>query len=168
MDLIVILHELQGGDRTHFPELYEATKRPVFYNILAITKDHGLAEDILQETFIRFLQNPPNTNNENKLLGYLMRVSKNLALDLMEKRSRMDEIPEGTDLPSVDVHRIDEEILVGQIKKILNEKEFQVFILHVLGNQTFEEIHKTLKRPLGTILWSYNEAIKKLRKEMRL
>lgn len=166
MDLLTILHELKEGNQTHFPELYEATKRPVFYNILSLIPDYGIAEDLLQETFIRFLEHLPSVRQENKILGFLMRVSKNLALDFLKKRDRMKEIECEESIPSSDRTRIDERILIERIQASLSEKEFRIFVLRVLGERTFEEIRRIVNKPLGTVLWIYNESIKKLRKEL--
>ena len=49
---------------------------------------------------------------------------------------------------------------------IKKDKEFEIFVLHAVNDYTFEEIAKLKHRPLGTILWSYNNAIKKIQKEL--
>ena len=53
------------------------------------------------------------------------------------------------------------------MKKILSDVELQVVVLHVLNDMTHKEISEILKKPLGTITWTYNNAIKKLRKGMK-
>ena len=39
----------------------------------------------------------------------------------------------------------------------------EVVTLHVINDLKFKEIAKIMKKPLGTVLWIYNKAIKKLR-----
>ena len=63
-------------------------------------------------------------------------------------------------------NRITNNSLLNRIKEILKDKEFEIFVLHAVNDYTFEEIAKLKHRPLGTILWSYNNAIKKIQKEL--
>ena len=35
--------------------------------------------------------------------------------------------------------------------------------MHIVGEMKFKEISKVMNKPLGTVLWIYNRAIKKLR-----
>ena len=48
----------------------------------------------------------------------------------------------------------------------LNEKEREIVILHMIDNLKFKEIAKMKDKPLGTILWLYNKAIKKLKRKV--
>ena len=50
-------------------------------------------------------------------------------------------------------------------KELLRPKEFEIVYLHLIEDLKFEDISKHINKPLGTVLWSYNNSIKKLRKE---
>ena len=52
--------------------------------------------------------------------------------------------------------------LLKVVKDTLEEKECEVFLLHVLGEYTFQEISKMLDIPIGTLTWTYQESRKKL------
>ena len=52
------------------------------------------------------------------------------------------------------------------VQGILKDKEFEIFVLHVMNEMSFQEIAEWKKRPLGTILWSYSNSLKKIRKEI--
>ena len=56
--------------------------------------------------------------------------------------------------------------LLDKIKNILSKKEYEVFILHILGEYSFKEISEIKKIPLGTLTWTYQEARKKLEIEL--
>lgn len=160
---------LKRGEMEYFNDFYELVKTKIFYNIYALTKDYSLSEDLLQDTFVKFLKNIKSIKNEDSILGYLVLLSKNLTLDYFKKYNRVREINElNDDLSSKDEDNIDQNILLEKIKKILKDKEFEIFVLHALNDMTFEEISKLLKRPVGTILWSYNNSIKKIKKEVKL
>lgn len=168
MDLQEIFQQLKNGDRSNFATFYEQSKRQVFYNILSLTKNYALAEDLLQDTYVHFLQNLDKIKDGTKAMGYLFTISKNLTLDYFKKNNRMGELEFEDQVPSVDSQsRLNEELLLDRIKNILNDKEFRIFVLHVLDELTFEEIRKIVNKPLGTVLWSYNNSIKKIRKEIQ-
>ncbi|MGN1295991.1 MAG: RNA polymerase sigma factor [Bacilli bacterium] len=168
MELHDIFLQLKKGDFSKFDEFYECSKKVIFYNILSYCKNYDLSEDLLQETYVKFLSKIDKIDDEVNVLGYLMTTSKNIVLDFFKKNNKILYQDEEIIIPSNDPHQVDEIELVEKIKKILNQKEFLIFILHVLDDMTFEEIKKIVNKPLGTVLWSYNNAIKKIRKEMEV
>lgn len=157
--------KLKEGDFSSFNQFYEKTKKKVFYNIYAILKDEGLSEDALQETYIRFLEKISSLDDNKNVLGFLFVISRNIALDFVRKRKK--EVP----LDSVDdvkdhsnPYSIEEDEIFKKMKKLLNKREFEIVVLHVIDEMTHKEISKLKHWPLGTITWAYQNAIKKLQK----
>ena len=155
---------LKRGDQTHFNWFYENSKKQLFYNILSYTKNYELSEDLLQETYVKFLTNIKNIDDKVNVLGYLMVMSKNITLDYFKKNNRIETLNE-EDI-SFEDNKIHETMLVSKIKEILNDIEFKILILHILRELTFNEIKDIVKKPLGTVLWIYNKSLKKVRKEL--
>lgn len=71
-DLYELLIKYKKGDKQCFHVFYENLKKPVFYNIYSILKNKEASEDILQETFIKLLENIDKINSQDSILGYLM------------------------------------------------------------------------------------------------
>ena len=164
MSLNEVFLELKRGDQSHFNWFYENSKKQLFYNILSYTKNYELSEDLLQETYVKFLTNIKNIDDKVNVLGYLMVMSKNITLDYFKKNNRIETLYE-EDF-SFEDNKIHETMLVSTIKEILNDIEFKILILHILGELTFNEIKDIVKKPLGTVLWIYNKSLKKVRKEL--
>ena len=164
MSLNEVFLELKRGDQSHFNWFYENSKKQLFYNILSYTKNYELSEDLLQETYVKFLTNIKNIDDKVNVLGYLMVMSKNITLDYFKKNNRILTLNE-EDI-SFEDNKIHETMLVLKIKEILNDIEFKILILHILGELTFNEIKDIVKKPLGTVLWIYNKSLKKVRKEL--
>lgn len=160
--------QFKKGNFDLFDDFYEQVKRPCFYNIYSFVKNHDLSEDLLQETFVRFLKSINSIDENENVLGYLILISRNITLDYIKKHGRVRELYEHEEVVSKDDNDIDKTILLDKVREILKKDQLEIFTLHVLSDLTFEEIAKILKRPLGTVLWSYNSAIKKLRKEIKL
>ena len=160
--------QFKKGNFDLFDDFYEQVKRPCFYNIYSLVKNHDLSEDLLQETFVRFLKSINSIDENENVLGYLILISRNITLDYIKKHGRVRELYEHEEVASKDDNDIDKTILLDKVREILKKDQLEIFTLHVLSDLTFEEIATILKRPLGTVLWSYNSAIKKLRKEIKL
>ena len=52
-------------------------------------------------------------------------------------------------------------------KNHLNDFELQVVILYSVYGYKHREIANALNKPLGSVLWTYNNAIKKLQKVLK-
>ena len=52
-----IIIELKNNNMDVFDEFYELTKRQVYVSILSIIKNKAISDDIMQETYLRFLNN---------------------------------------------------------------------------------------------------------------
>ena len=164
-----LISEFKKGNQGVFDEFFNLTKNQVFYNIFSIVKNAENSEDILQETYVKFLLNLDQIDENSSILGYLMVISRNLSLDFLKKHKKLVVPQDGEVIVSTnDENSIDSNTIIECAKKILKEKEFRIFILHTLNEMTFEEISSEVKRPLGTVIWSYNNAIKKIRKDLKL
>jgi RNA polymerase sigma-70 factor, ECF subfamily len=47
--------------------------------------------------------------------------------------------------------------------EMLNQDQRSVVLLKIVDNMKFKEIAKVLDKPLGTVLWIYQEALKVLK-----
>lgn len=165
-DLQTCVRQFKNHDHQQFETFYHLTKKAVFYSIIAIVKDENLVEDIMQETYLKFLKNIHYVKENGNIQAYLNQMARHLAIDLYHQRKKtvyddafidMQQEPVAEDPP-------DDTILLLLDHLDPNEKE--VIIQHVINELKFREIAELLKKPLGTILWIYNKGIKKLRKEV--
>ena len=159
------LEKFLNGDLNLFHEFYESTKHQVFYNILAVVQNNENAEEILQDTYIKFLEKLSKLKIKDNPLGYLFKISRNLSLDFIRKNKheRHIEFEESNYEHSVQEETKHHNIL-EEAKKLLDEQEYEIVIMHAVNGHTHKEISQIIRKPIGTITWAYNNAIKKLRK----
>ena len=132
-----------------------------------------LAKDICQEVFLKLIDRPPTTLQNDNLGPWLFRVSHNLAIDIIRRRKfelTGEQLPEVTSsqrspLSSLS-HQNDTEILRNLIAGLPDEFR-QVVELRIYGEMAFKEIAETLGIPQGTALWRMHEAINQLRSMWR-
>ena len=77
-----------------FRTFYELTARPVRVYLARMTGDDRLADDLLQETYYRFLRVTTPFDNDEHRKNYLFRIATNLVHD--HRRKPFMEIPADT------------------------------------------------------------------------
>ena len=57
MNIDDIVEEFREANYNHFDEFYNQTKKNVFFSIAAIVIDNSVIDDLMQDTYIKFLEN---------------------------------------------------------------------------------------------------------------
>lgn len=159
-----IIKEFRVGNYDSFDEFYHQTNKQLYVFIYDIIRNRQSSEDLLQETYMRFLNHIDKYKKNTNYFNFLVTIARNLAINEYHKQKRMvydeeyiysvkEESP--TDVPDL-----------FYLLDYLNEKEREIVILHMIDNLKFKEIAKMKDKPLGTILWLYNKAIKKLKRKV--
>ena len=100
-------------------------------------------------------------------MGYLFKISYNLSKDFYRKKSKEIAFEDNQEENIKSEFQYDESLdIIQKIREILNKKEFQIYIMKVLHDYSHQEIAIILNKPIGTITWCYQQAIKKLKKGM--
>ena len=88
-------------DEESFRVFYERTARPVWAYLSRMTGEPRLADDLLQETYYRFLRARVAHESEAHRRNYLFRIATNLVRDL-RRRPRVDDVPIGSGRDAID------------------------------------------------------------------
>lgn len=163
----IYIKEFKEGNTNNFNFFYEETKKAIFYNILSFVKNRDIAEDLLQDTYVKFLLNVKRIKNSTSILGYLMQISKNISLDYLKKKKEYQYEEKDINIHN-DQKEIDKAIILDKVRKFLKEDEYNILLYHLLDEMKFEAIAKEFNMPLGTVLYKYNKTLEKIRKELAL
>ncbi len=71
-----------------FDEAFTAHHRAVYRYACALTRDETLAEDVVQEVFIRLHEHLYEAQKDGLLLGWLLRVTANVARNTIRRHNR--------------------------------------------------------------------------------
>ena len=80
-------------DEDTFRAFYDRTARQVWAYLARITGDRSLADDLLQETYYRFLRAERAFANEAHRRNYLFRIATNLAHDRHRRAHGVVNVP---------------------------------------------------------------------------
>jgi len=90
-----------GMDEATFNAFYGRTARPLRGYLLRCLGDPALADDLVQETYLRLLRSDLETDDETYRRNYLFRIATNLVRDHFRKRRPERPLPkEGRATPS--------------------------------------------------------------------
>lgn len=160
-------HELvarvAAGDPAAFGTLYDRHAQTVFAIGLSLLHDASAAEDLRQETFLRFwLQARSYRAERGAFPAWLYRIARNLALDQLRRQSRLHAvaldrtaqsdlaIDARQDIECIAVSRIQCEIALAAMDR-LPATQRQAVELAYLGGWSHQRIATALGEPLGTV-----------------
>lgn len=85
---IALVSRLRTGDSTAFDEIYFAFNRRLLSFLTRLTKNRSVAEDLLEETWLRLASGREGLNDETRLGPWLFTVARNLYLSHCRSRVR--------------------------------------------------------------------------------
>src|SRR3954452_16847753 len=74
----VLVARLSAGDTAAFDELFDAYRPRVFAFLLRMTRSRALAEDLLDDTWLRLVRHAPRLLPETRLGPWLFTVARHL------------------------------------------------------------------------------------------
>ena len=162
-ELDTLLRRIGGGDRAALAALYKAYRMPVYYYALRLTGNPQKAEDVMQETFLAILRGSRVYADRGRAAAWIYTIARNKAMDLFRKEAKETPLSFAESLAAPPF----EENGYPQMLEALNEKERDIVILRVLCGFTLTEIARDKNLPKGSVFWSYNNAMKKLKKYLK-
>jgi len=133
-------------------------------------RDRTLAEDITQETFIRFFESK-DYHSIGKEMAYLYTIARNLCIDSFRKQkdemiedlpAKIQEMPESRDK----VESIVDRVSIEQALDRLTADEREAVVLRFSGELSVEDIAKSMDISRFAVRRRILSALEKLRKEM--
>lgn len=145
-----------------FNTIYNKYSYLVFYISFKIVRSNEDAKDITNETFLKFYKEKQNIKHYEKIKYYLVTISKNLSLNLIEKRKR-EKLEEESNFVS-ETKRDYFWDYIEKFKGFLDESEIDIVVYHILYDFTFKEISKFNGVSVDSISSKYKRIIDKIRK----
>jgi RNA polymerase sigma-70 factor (ECF subfamily) len=146
-----IVAQAQRGDKEAFGVIFEQHHRFIYKFIYAMLGDHGLAEELTQETFLGAYKNLHSLRSEAALKTWLCSIAKNTVYKSFRSRRKegkqSEEEVETLDLVDYKNPLPDEKIInqelntrIGAALANLDEDKRVVFILKEIQQLSYNEI----------------------------
>jgi RNA polymerase sigma-70 factor (ECF subfamily) len=156
------------GDNEAFNILYRNYYNQVYYSAYAVIKDHFLAQDIVQETFMKVFRHLHALKEEGKKGAWLNVISRNTAIDFYRKRLGCLEISDDNiEINSIAVEEdMDKYIEMKTVRELLFSLEPQhrqsLLLIYEYG-LTYEQLASYQNTTVSAVKSKLHRAKKKLR-----
>jgi len=116
-----LLYELSQGNELAFTKLYNEYKNVVFSTALKITKSRMLAEEVVQDVFLKIWQNHENLAEITNIENYLFIISRNHIFDIIKKIARDTSLVVDSNYKNTSTNDTEDAIKDDQYNIILNQ-----------------------------------------------
>jgi RNA polymerase sigma-70 factor (ECF subfamily) len=171
-----LVARLQRRDPQALAELYDRYGRLVYSLIVRVVRDGAIAEDLVQETFLRVWNRVHGFDGDKGSIGpWLLAVARNRAIDYLRSASGRERNAvefEETDHPALytdmekDILASDRARAVKAALDKLPPNHRQVIELAYFEGLTQTEMAERMSQPLGTVKTWVRSALKTLRDEL--
>lgn len=165
-----LIARIKQQDKEAFAKLYDNYSGALFGVILRVVQKESVAEDVLQEAFVKIWKNFKRyDSSKGRLFTWMLNIAKNTAIDKLRSKSYKQEIQVAGD----DVYVLDKNShyetntdIIGLRENVAKLKpEYKAVIdLTYFGGYTHEEAAEELDLPLGTVKSRIRIAIRELKK----
>lgn len=147
-----------SGDHGAFRALYDLTSARLFAICLRIARDRGLAEDILQDAYVRIWERSRQFEpTRGGAMNWMIAVSRNHAIDVIRTRGRQATVPD-TELPDIpDVAAMPSMEAAASAPALwrclatLDEGARRAIVHAYRDGLTYKELSTLLEAPVGTV-----------------
>lgn len=166
-DADVLMTRVRKRDADAFEALYDLYHRLV-YGVAARMLDEGTAADDVTQTVFLKVWNSPELYRGGNFAAWLVRVTRNRALDALRGRSQRahaelpEALPETESIEETAFARLDAQ-RVRQALAALPPEQREPIELGFFGGVTHVEIARRLQTPLGTIKTRIRSGLQRLR-----
>lgn len=159
-------------EEEHFKAVFKKHSKVLRNYIYYKSGDNHLAEDIVQEAFIKLWHNCSSIPFENALF-FLKRVSKNLLLNtikhkkvVLHYKSKKSNEEHSIESPDFVLEEKEFALKVKKVIESLPEKEREVFLLNRIDKMKYKEIAELMDVSVKTIEKRMNKALVIIRKHI--
>jgi len=158
-NLKLLVQQLQQGNEQAFTFLYDKYSKQLYRNILRLTKDEDIAEELLQDLFLKIWESRENINPEKSFKSFLYKVAENLVYAHFRKIAKDNRLIAKLVIAYVDVDINAEDVIISKENQNLLNKAIenlppqrkQVYMLCKLEGKTYEEVSNELGISTSTI-----------------
>jgi RNA polymerase sigma-70 factor (family 1) len=159
LSIKALLIKLTNHDHRSFHELYNRFSVQLYANILRMVKDADLAQEILQDVFVKVWEKRDLIDPEKSFTAYLFKIAKNMVYDhfrklAMNKKFETHLLINGTDAYT----HVEEEIIFKESNQLfldavdkLSPQRKQVFTLCKLEGKSYHEVSDLLHISTSTV-----------------
>ena len=164
------LDRIAEGDREAFTDLYIRHRLPLLHYLLQFTSDRGLAEEVLQDTFVVVWQQAGAFEHRSRVQAWLFGIARRRLWKVVRRATPEildDEVLETLPAPDPDpaqavLSAAEYQDIAAAIER-LSPMHREVLLLSYVHELTYQELAEILGVPMGTVKSRLSNAKRALR-----
>ncbi len=182
-DEAALVAEAIEGSELAFRTLVERYQRPVFSLVLRMVRDHGIAEDVTQEVFVKAWVALSRYDPRRRFASWLFKIASNAAIDQLRRKklpttpietsdadqsSILDRIEdERSESPDTLVKRHELSSALEAAVAALRPEYRLVVLLRFREELPYKDIAEATGMPLGTVKTNLRRARREIEDRLR-
>jgi len=166
-----LILELQNGNQRAFERIYELYSESTYGIIFSIVRDEKIAEEILQDVFLKIWNNSSSYNSDKgRFFTWILNIARNASIDQLRSKSHKNSRKNLTSDNFVDILESSsnfssktDAIGINKYINILKPVCKKLIDLLFFKGYTQKETAEKLDMPLGTVKTKNKACINKLR-----
>jgi RNA polymerase sigma-70 factor, ECF subfamily len=159
-ELVWLLAATAKGDAEAFERLYLATRSKLYGVCLRILRRSDLAEEVLQEAYVKIWRNAGDFNPRiASPITWMVAIARNGAFDLLRKKSEssIEDEPRAIEVAGETVDPLARREMTEQLRKLLacmgglKEEHRRVLLLAYYNGWSREQLAKKFDKPVNTV-----------------
>jgi RNA polymerase sigma-70 factor (ECF subfamily) len=159
-ELVPLLAAVAKGDRSAFDRLYIATRAKLYGVVLRILRRTDLADEVMQETYLKVWRNAADFNAEIATpVTWMVAIARNRAIDLVRRKREisLEDTPESLDVAADSPNPLAQREISEEVKRLLGciggleEERRRLVLLAYYNGWSRDELAVKFNRPVNTI-----------------
>jgi RNA polymerase sigma-70 factor (family 1) len=171
-NLKLLIKQLHQGSETAFTLLYDKYSKQLYRNIFRLVKDEDIAQELLQDLFLKIWESREHINPEKSFKSFLYKVAENLVYAHFRKIAKDNRIIARLVMSSAEFDTNVEDAIINKENQDLLKKAIEhlspqrkhIYTLCKLDGKSYEEVSSELGISVSTIsdhIVKANKAVKK-------
>lgn len=164
------LRRVARGDRQALTDLYVRFRLPLFRYLLQLTPDHGLAEELLQDTLVAVWKSAKTFEGRSTARTWIFGIARRQAHNTLRQRGLpLADAAELETMPASDPEPEDaalagaERAELAEALRELTPIHREVLVLTFMQDLSYQETAQVIGVPIGTVKSRLNHAKRALR-----
>lgn len=160
----LLIRKIEKGNEQAMDQFVLKHYLKIYQYCLLRVRDHGYAEDLTQETFLKFFQAFERYKHYGKALNYLYVIAGNLCKDHFRKEGRMEVYEMSEEIAVEHMGQVEKRMEIYEALDKLPEEIREVVILFFFQEISQKEIARMMGIKLSLVKYRVSRAKKLLAK----
>jgi RNA polymerase sigma-70 factor (ECF subfamily) len=158
-----LLGQAREGDAGALTALYAELRRPIYLLAYAVLRSHALAEDAVQEAFVKVMEKAQSYRPTGSARAWVMRIAHNAAIDMLRRERRDAPLADEHAREDGDLGEAEERADFLAATRSLSDLDKAIVVMRVFADMPHAEVAASVGMTEVATRVRYHRILKRLR-----